>query len=314
MRLLPLLLLASAVASAQAPERSVLVGAGSPVLALDVSPDGRRFVAGSADGSIRVWDTSTWECERTLRDRGGEIRLARFAPDGSTIVTTEAGDRLSTWDAATGEEIASRANAATGAVCFEPGGRWFASQEMGGSGLRDGRTGDLIRMAFRRHIGSIGLLGEGRFLVQRRDEFLAEGGGYQTTPYLAVVDIEAGRAVRARFECDPGEIVVVEGSLVLLHGSRERAAHLWDLETGSRVRSISNVAAEPALGPGGRAVAWGGEDSALNVLDVRSGDARSLKCPDDAPGAVRFDPQGRWIAAAGRRGHLHVWKTPDGGD
>jgi WD40 repeat protein len=47
------------------------------------SPDGRRIVTASADGTTRIWDVATAKQIAVLRGN----RFAAFSPDGTRIVT-----------------------------------------------------------------------------------------------------------------------------------------------------------------------------------------------------------------------------------
>ena len=41
-----------------------LKGHTAPVVSVDFSPHGETLVSGSRDGTIRLWDTQTWGCEK----------------------------------------------------------------------------------------------------------------------------------------------------------------------------------------------------------------------------------------------------------
>ncbi|MFF2216461.1 hypothetical protein [Streptomyces antibioticus] len=60
---------------------------GSPVSALDISPDGRRIVTGTLNGVVRVWDTDTGDLIREVTRGGHLVRSTRFTPDGSHLIT-----------------------------------------------------------------------------------------------------------------------------------------------------------------------------------------------------------------------------------
>ncbi|GAA2124819.1 hypothetical protein GCM10009802_29970 [Streptomyces synnematoformans] len=60
---------------------------GSPVSALDISPDGRRIVTGTLNGVVRVWDADTADLVREVTRDGHLVRAARFTPDGKHLIT-----------------------------------------------------------------------------------------------------------------------------------------------------------------------------------------------------------------------------------
>lgn len=60
---------------------------GSPVSALDISPDGRRIVTGTLNGVVRVWDMDTGDLVREVTRGKYLVRAARFTPDGNHIIT-----------------------------------------------------------------------------------------------------------------------------------------------------------------------------------------------------------------------------------
>lgn len=60
---------------------------GSPVSALDISPDGRRVVTGTLNGVVRVWDVATGDLVREVTRDGDLVRAVRFTPDGDDLIT-----------------------------------------------------------------------------------------------------------------------------------------------------------------------------------------------------------------------------------
>jgi dipeptidyl aminopeptidase/acylaminoacyl peptidase len=56
------------------------------------SPDGRRILTASWDGTARLWDAETGAPGPVLRGHEGRVRTAVFSPDGRRILTAS-GDR-----------------------------------------------------------------------------------------------------------------------------------------------------------------------------------------------------------------------------
>ncbi|MFM9102626.1 MAG: hypothetical protein ACKOPS_15400, partial [Cyanobium sp.] len=125
-------------ALAQASNRDVevdrLLGdASSPVLSVAISPDGRRIVSGSADNTLRLWDSATGKpIGPPLQGHTSLVLSVAFSPDGRRIVSgSGANDNtLRLWDAATGKPIGPPLQGHTNSVrsvAFSPDGRRIVS-------------------------------------------------------------------------------------------------------------------------------------------------------------------------------------------
>ncbi len=65
-----------------------------------LSPDARRAVTASEDGSARVWDTESGQMLFALNGHGAALTHARFSPDGRTILTASDDGTARLWSAA----------------------------------------------------------------------------------------------------------------------------------------------------------------------------------------------------------------------
>jgi WD40 repeat protein len=66
------------------------------------SPDGRRILTASTDGTARLWDAETGAPGPVLRGHEGPVRSAVFSPDGRRILTASRDGTARLWDAGTG--------------------------------------------------------------------------------------------------------------------------------------------------------------------------------------------------------------------
>lgn len=62
------------------------------------TPDGRRLITVSKEGAARVWDTTTWACERSLAWDVGPLRAVAVAPDGTRAAVAGDTGRVVVWD------------------------------------------------------------------------------------------------------------------------------------------------------------------------------------------------------------------------
>ena len=84
-------------------------GHGDGVIAVTLSPDGKRALSGpvcytSKDSAARLWDVQTGKELRRLQGHAGGVYAVAFSPDGKQALT--GGDRtVRLWDVATGKEL-----------------------------------------------------------------------------------------------------------------------------------------------------------------------------------------------------------------
>lgn len=75
------------------------------VISVAFSPDGTRFVTGSADSVIRLWDAITGKVLRTFRGHHDAVASVCFSADGLTIASGSADGLVRIWNVTTGEEL-----------------------------------------------------------------------------------------------------------------------------------------------------------------------------------------------------------------
>jgi WD40 repeat protein len=68
------------------------------------SPDGKRIVSGSEDGTVGVWDAATGEEKAVLQGHTKGVSGVAFSPDGQRVVSWGEDGTVRVWDAATGQE------------------------------------------------------------------------------------------------------------------------------------------------------------------------------------------------------------------
>jgi WD40 repeat protein len=83
------------------------------VNAVAVTPDGRRAISASEDGTLKVWVLSSGDqtkcglAERTLAGHSGWVMAVAVTPDGRRAISASDDGTLKAWDLSTGKELAS---------------------------------------------------------------------------------------------------------------------------------------------------------------------------------------------------------------
>jgi WD40 repeat protein len=103
-------------------------------MAVAYSPDGRRALTGSRDGTARLWDMDRYEPVLEPLRHEAEVGAVAFSPDGRTLATGALDGVAQTWDAQTGSPLGAPLRHAGGirSIAFSPDGRALATGSMDG--------------------------------------------------------------------------------------------------------------------------------------------------------------------------------------
>ena len=104
-------------------------GGADAVRAVAFSSDGGLLATGSADKTIKLWDSTTGQVKATLEGHVDGVTGVAFAPDGRSLASGGDDSTVRLWDAATGAEWfrLQGHGSMVSAVSFAPDGRTLAS-------------------------------------------------------------------------------------------------------------------------------------------------------------------------------------------
>jgi WD40 repeat protein len=228
-------------------ERKVLiVGHASAVEYATLSPDGRRIVSASMDGTARVWDAVSPLAAVTITTGASSSEpLISFSADGARLLSIASMGLSAVWDAKTGKKLVELKDFDdVDVAAFNPGGETIIAASRGNlSGIWDAQSGQKI--------GEIGYYGAwtnpwwiapfGIALPSLSKNLLL------TTTFNDVLlwDVAAGAQIK-RFGADvltsPNAIITPDGTKVLTQDHAwlsDNFVRAWDPKSGRNVATFA---------------------------------------------------------------------------
>jgi WD40 repeat protein/RNase P subunit RPR2 len=289
-----------------------LVGHAKRVMGVVVSPDGKLMASGSQDGTVKIWDMESGNCEATLEGHSHEVNSVAITPDGRRLLSASDDCTIRIWGFPAGraERVLEGHQGQIWSVVPIGDGQMMLSA--GPSGLRSiklwvtesGKCTMTIQM--RQRVTDAALSADGKRLLV---------GGQDGN--VALWDLGTGKplaAMRQHTELVWSVAITPDGRHGI-SGSKDRTAKIWDLEAGTCTGTFEGhrgTVRSVALFPNDTVFASAGSgDRTVRLWDWKSGACLQIIRVSDSPSSVAFSPDGSRLVVGTFQGPIYIYRLSD---
>jgi len=302
-----------------APALRLHLAQGNWIRGIAFSPDGKRFVTGSGNGTIRISELASGNDVLTNLSLPSDVATVRFSPDGSRLVAADVDGWTRVWNSATGEaltpllrtgdfdasSVSPWADRLYPTAEFSPdGARLLLAWGSKSAQLRDAVTGELIReFTHHAHVWHAAFSPDGRYVATS-----SQNG--EARVWEAATGKPAGPVLR-HSEWVAWALFSADGEKLMTVGGRYHV-RIWNWREGrtlgADIKSPSPLF-HASLSPDGSMIfiaAWHGIG---RLYATASG--QLLKELQHGSGVLNgaFSPDGRYIATACHDGNAWLWEV-----
>jgi WD40 repeat protein len=293
-----------------------LSGHRGPILSCAFSPDSATLATASADGTIRVWETSAFQLRKVLAGHSVDVRDIAFSPDGRHMLSASWDCKVLVWDTSTWQTVTviDRRPRESLSVAFSPDGARFAVAGGKGKGSIQVYESDTCRLSWE---GTVTAFDTQRaaYSPDGLSMVTSDNGGFVT-----LWDSRTGQVLGSFQVTTPGIIAVEQlafGSSpfeLFVRDDRGRSSNTiaeWDLRQ-KRLKLEDRASGGSytgfAFSPDRKLLArmWRRVNhhyGELQLLTRVGGDMlATVRCRNSYLGSSCFSPDGRYIATGGEWG------------
>ena len=286
-------------------------GHANRVLAVSFSPNGKLLATGSADNTVKLWDTQSGKQIKTLTGHTGEVRSVSFSPDSKLLATGSADNTVKLWNISTGMEIQTLIeHKEVRSISFSPNSKLLVTGSADNTvKLWDTQSGKQIKT----------LTGHGNEV--RSVSFSPDGKLLASGSYDKIVklwDTTTGKEIKtlSGHTNDVNSVSFSPNGKILASGSGDKTVKLWDTTTGKQIKTLSGhtkLVCGLSFSPNGKILASGSGDTTVKLWDTSTWkEIQTLTGHTKGVCGVSFSPNGKRLATGSADKTVKLWDTTTG--
>jgi WD40 repeat protein len=281
--------------------------------AVAISPDGRFFLTGAADSSMKLWDCATRKEMRSFVGHSHYVNAVAFALDGKRVISGSMDNTIREWDMVSGVETRrfERRETANWVTCLalSRDSRLLVSGNVQGVvRLFDYPTGKWLRdfTGHGKEISSVAFSPNGEYVVSS-----AKDATIRVWPASAGA---AGSRILWQGDKPANSVAFSPDGRSLLVGSSGNGVELLDFASGSKAKAFTGHSAavnSVAFLPDGVRFLSGSDDCTIRLWDSVSGLEQARMKASNTVYALAASSDGE-LAVSGDYGACELWNLRTG--
>ena len=279
------------------------------VEAIAMSPDGSTLISGSSDDTIKVWNLTNGQLQRTLVGHTHTVTALAISLNGQIIASGSYDGTIKLWDLDTGEvrhtleTYYEEARKQIACLVFSPDGQILYSGSHGGSTYYwDANTGKML--------GNLGQMSLGSQLLAMSADGRTLAGTYPGS--LTVNDVpQHTRRFRIDTAHSTHSLAIRPDGETVFMGDYDGNIHLRDARQGQELSVVgghSGVVTAIAVSSDGRMLASGDEQGIIKLWEL---DSQTELCTLEGHSAdisgLIFSPDNQTLVSSSVDTSIKVW-------
>ncbi len=281
------------------------------------SPDGRKIVTASYDGTARIWDSHNGQELMVLNGHEDHVFSASFSSDGKRIVTASYDETARIWDSHNGQELMilnGHRRFVTSASFSSDGKRIVTASYDETARIWDSHNGQelMILNGHRRFVTSASFSPDGKKIITGSNDNTARIWDSHNGQELIILNrheglVREGLVCSAAFSPDGKQIVT---------GSSDKTARIWDSHNGQELMVLNgheDHVFSASFSSDGKRIVTASYDETARIWDSHNGqELMILNGHRRFVTSASFSSDGKRIVTASYDETARIWDSHNG--